>query len=283
MRASLDRMRAWAEKSDMNRIQLCDALPSESLQQKQSDNRLQQLPLVDAPAQNVEHSVFVPLHYEANYSYPLIVWLHGPRDDQSQLKKIMPLISLRNFIGIAPCGTVLEAGERSSSSYLGYGWQQKAQDIASCEERVMRCVNVASSRFKINQARIFIGGYDSGGTMALRIASLHPELFAGVASIGGQFPQGLNPLQRLGMVRNLPVLLMHGRDSDEYQLSTACDDLRLMHSAGMSVSLRQYPCEQEVTTVMLEDLNRWLMDIVTGAPAEEPPTNWQASNDQFLN
>ena len=267
----------------MDRLQLCDAFASESPQRKHSDNRLQQMPMFDAPAPNVEHSVFVPLHYEANYGYPLVVWLHGPQDDQRQLKKIMPMVSLRNFVGIAPCGTVLESGERSSPTYLGYSWRQKAHDIATCEERVVRCIDLATSRFNVNKTRIFIGGYDSGGTMALRIASLHPDLFAGVASIGGQFPQGLNPLQRIGMVRNLPVLMMQGRDSREYQLSAACEDLRLMHSAGMSVSLRQYPCEQEVTTVMLEDLNRWLMGIVTGATPQNEPIDWQASNDQFLN
>ena len=241
------------------------------------------MPLVDTPIQEVEHSIFVPLHYEPNYSYPLLVWLHGPGDDQRQLKKIMPLMSMRNYVGVAPCGTVLESGAPSTSTYTGYRWQQEAHDIATCEDRVMRCIDVVSSRFSVKQSRIFIGGYDSGGTMALRIAALHPELFSGAASIGGEFPQGLNPLQRIGMVRNLPVMIMHGRDSSEYKLSAACRDLRLMHAAGMSVSLRQYPCEQEVTTVMLEDLNRWFMDIVTGAPVQKTPVDWQSPNDQFLN
>ena len=28
-------------------------------------------------------AVFAPLHYEANYAYPLLVWLHGPADDET--------------------------------------------------------------------------------------------------------------------------------------------------------------------------------------------------------
>lgn len=265
----------------MNRIQLCDAVSSDL--QTSHDNQFEQLRLIDAPSQNVEHSIFVPLHYEANYSYPLFVWLHGPGDDQSQLKKIMPLVSMRNFVGVAPCGTRLEGGERSSSTYRGYSWQQESYDIALSAERVLECVDLTSARFNVNHSRIFIGGYDSGGTMAIRIAMMHPERFAGAASIGGHFPQGLNPLMRLEMMRKFPILMMHGRDSTEYQLQHACRDLRLMHAAGLSVSLRQYPCEQEVTTVMLEDLNRWVMDIVTGENRRSLPIDWPTSANRHFN
>jgi phospholipase/carboxylesterase len=264
----------------MNRIQLCDAVQNDI--RKFHDNRIEQTPLVDVPSRNIEHSIFVPLHYESNYSYPLLVWLHGPGDDQSQLKKIMPLVSMRNFVGVAPCGTRLEAGERSSSAYGGYSWQQESYDIALSDERVLKCIELASSRFNVKQSRIFIGGYDTGGTMAMRIAMMHPELFAGAASIGGQFPQGLNPLVRLDMMRKFPVLMMHGRDSSEYQQQHACRDLRLMHAAGLSVAVRQYPCEQEVTTVMLGDLNRWVMGIVTGETQQSCLVDRRSSGDHHF-
>ena len=43
-----------------------------------------------------------PLHYERNYAYPLVVWLHGPGDNERQLQRIMPLVSMRNFVSIGP-------------------------------------------------------------------------------------------------------------------------------------------------------------------------------------
>ena len=45
------------------------------------------------------------------------------------------------------------------------------------------------------------------------------------------------------------------------------ESLRLCHSAGLSVHFRQYHCAEELTTVMLEDLDRFLMEIVTGTPS----------------
>jgi phospholipase/carboxylesterase len=46
------------------------------------------------------------------------------------------------------------------------------------------------------------------------------------------------------------------------------DDLRLLHSAGFSLSLRQYPGEHDLTTVMLSDLDHWLMERVCPSPAK---------------
>jgi len=48
----------------------------------------------------------------------------------------------------------------------------------------------------------------------------------------------------------------------------------------MSVTLRQYPCGDELTTQMLRDLDVWLMEQVTGvstAEVQEPaalPSEW---------
>jgi hypothetical protein len=44
-----------------------------------------------------------------------------------------------------------------------------------------------------------------------------------------------------------------------------CSDLRLLHSAGCTVALRQYPGDDELTTSMLSDLDRWLMESVCGS------------------
>jgi phospholipase/carboxylesterase len=107
---------------------------------------------------------------------------------------------------------------------------------------------------------VFLAGYDCGGTMAFRIAMQHPDLFAGVLSIGGGFPSGRTPLARLPEARRMPIFLACGRDSRKYPQERVCDDLRLFHSAGMAVSLRQYPCGQEIAIQMLGDLDRWIME-----------------------
>jgi len=208
--------------------------------------------------------LFTPQHYERNYSYPLIVWLHGPDDDERQLTRIMPLVSLRNYVAVGPRGT------RRSSVPGGYCWAQQPDDIALAEERVVSAVAAARRRLNIAAARIYLAGYACGGTMALRIALANPEKFAGVLSIGGALPGTLRPLARLHEARRLPVFLTAGRFACQYPEQQVCDDLRLLHSAGMSVNLRLYPCDDEVTTDMLADMDRWIMEqLAAGQPAAE--------------
>ena len=101
-------------------------------------------------------------------------------------------------------------------------------------------------------------------TMALRIALSCPERFAGAIACCGSFPEGHAPLARLNELRQLPIFLAHGRESQVYTVDQACDHLRLFHAAGMSVSLRQYPGGDYLDTQILHDLDVWMMDIVNG-------------------
>src|SRR5437016_9189131 len=64
------------------------------------------LSLGSPAAREETHCIFTPLHYERNYAYPLIVWLHGPRDNERQVAQVMPLVSMRNYIAVGPRGTV---------------------------------------------------------------------------------------------------------------------------------------------------------------------------------
>jgi phospholipase/carboxylesterase len=217
-------------------------------------------------------SLFAPLHYEENYAYPLVVWLHSAGGDERQLARVMPLVSMRNYVGLAVRGPV--AGERR-----GYAWPQSAEAIAAAEQRIMESVERAGEKFHIHRRRVFLAGYESGGTMAYRIALRNPDRFAAAVSIGGPFPEGESPLARLTQLRKFPMLLAHCRDSQAYPIERVCQELRLFHAAGLAVTLRQYPCADELTTQMLHDVDVWLMEQVTGLTAAEQPDPTEAQSD----
>ncbi|HEX5444585.1 MAG TPA: alpha/beta hydrolase-fold protein [Pirellulales bacterium] len=215
------------------------------------------------PAQGETHvALFAPLHYEPNYAYPLLVWLHGPGDDESQLKRIMPLVSVRNYVAAAPRGP---RRQDSAAGKAGYRWPQSPAELLEAEHRVFEAIEMAQTRFNISPRRIFVAGFDAGGTMAFRLAMEHPRHFAGVLSLAGAFPTRQAALRRLVDARRVPVFLACGRDSRGYDSLTVCRDLKLFHSAGMDVALRQYPCGQEIAPAMLGDMDRWIMEQVTGA------------------
>ncbi|OHB70078.1 MAG: hypothetical protein A2V70_16985 [Planctomycetes bacterium RBG_13_63_9] len=206
-------------------------------------------------------ALFAPLHYEPGYAYPLIVWLHGQGGDERQLIRIMPQVSMRNYVAAAPRGMcTATAGEPDRG---GYGWRQSDDHIEQAEQRVFESIDTARRKYHIAPERIFLAGFDSGGTMAFRVALNRPERFAGVLSLCGPFPHDRMPLGHLAEARQLPILLGVGRYSREYLASEVCENLRLFHTAGLSTMLRQYPCGHELSQQMLADVDRWIIEQIT--------------------
>ncbi len=217
------------------------------------------------PAHDSSRALFAPLHYEPNYAYPLLVWLHGRGHDERQLSEIMPVVSMRNYVAVAPRGLRIAAGGKEA-----WGWSQSVEHVREAEQRIFECIEDAEERFHIAPSRLFLAGLECGGTMAFRVAMSHPARFAGVLSLGGCFPRGQTPFGQWTVARRLAVFLAAGRDSEVYPADTACDDLRLLHSAGMSVitfrqyaSLRQYPCRRGLAPQVLRDVDRWIIEQIT--------------------
>jgi phospholipase/carboxylesterase len=213
------------------------------------------------------HSVFGPMHYAPGYRYPLIVWLHGPGSDERQLMRIMPLVSMRNYVAVAPRGTSQK--DASQPQREGYGWSQAEEHLPQAEQRIFDSIAVVAQEYNVHPERIFLAGFDAGGTMAFRVAMNYPQRFAGAISLSGAFPTGHAPLARLSEARHLSVFLAAGRRSAVYDETAVCADLRLLHAAGVSITLRSYPCGQELALAMFSDVDHWIIEHITSPQAAE--------------
>jgi len=203
-------------------------------------------------------SLFIPLHYEKNYAYPLIVWLHDDGGSADQVHSVMPATSLRNYVAIGVQSSLRkETGE--------FHWDQSWKTIDIAQLSIEAAIDQASVRCNINPTRIFLGGRGTGGTMALRLALARPDLFAGVMSIDGPLPDDQAPLREWTRCRSLPIYWAHERTSAQFSLQKLCRQLRLFHIAGFSVTLRQYPLAEMLDKEALADMNHWMMEMIQTA------------------
>jgi phospholipase/carboxylesterase len=215
----------------------------------------------EEPAAAVEAraQTFAPQGYEPGYAYPLLVWLHDAGSNERALPQVMKYVSVRNYVGVAPRG-----GVGSEQRDGNRGWASDPDGVESAEQSVAHAIATARERFNVHAQRVFIAGLGQGGTMALRLALTRPEWFAGAASFDGALPRGNQPFSRINKARRVPLLLAASRHSERYRESRVCQDLALLHAAGCQVAVRQYPGGEDLTTAMLSDLDRWMMDRVCG-------------------
>lgn len=203
-------------------------------------------------------TLFVPMHYEAGYSYPLIVWMHSDGDDRNQLARVMPELSMRNYVGVGP-----EA--MSGDEARGFYWEQTSSSIDHSIQSVCNAIDYAQMNMNVNTERVFLAGYGAGGTMAYRVGLEIPEIVSGVISLNGPMPSDLTPLRDWMRCRELPLFWGHCRQSQDFPEDKLCAQLKLLHVAGFSVTLRQYPNGDELPTQMLGDLDRWIMETIKSA------------------
>lgn len=206
----------------------------------------------------------IPQHYEPEYAYPLIVFLHGQGENEHQIDDVVASISLRNYVCLGVRGTQAQDPLQNPN---GFQWVHTPVQTASATQRVFDAIDDAKTQFKISDERIFLVGVGVGGSMAIRIGLSHPRRFAGVVSMEGSFPTGNSPLMQLEAARQLPILLLCGRESTFVTQDRVCETVCLCHAAGMHLDVRLYPgCDQHAS-LMFADVNRWIMTrIAEGNP-----------------
>jgi phospholipase/carboxylesterase len=248
-----------------------------------------------------QHILVSPIYYEAGYSYPLFVWLHDQGCDERQILRLMPQISLRNYVAVAPQGRCVvlansqaESDANSSAAAAGgmgkwncfeaiallqtartkptYSWFFDEDGTIEAERQVFDSIAAANNSCNIAQNRIFIGGSGVGGTMALRLAMLYPQYFAGVAALDALMPDNDNVLCHWDLARRLPVFLGL-EQSGKIQKDCTKKMVALLYSAGFKLTIREYQNDDKkpklqaaknIPTKILQDVNRWMMSIVCG-------------------
>jgi phospholipase/carboxylesterase len=216
---------------------------------------------------------FLPVHYTPSYKYPLIVWLHSNGYNENQIDHVMPYISTRNYIGVG-----VRANKAADSVGHRFDWHQSAFGIAATQESIVDSVEETIARFSVNTDRIILAGYREGGTMALRIAMREPNRFAGAISVGGRMPEGslrnLNQLRE----RRMQMLWQWSERNADYTDSNFKSDCQGAMAAGCRVDVRQYPGHDEMDTVVLRDIDDWIMrQIVTSSTATADSDRWNSS------
>lgn len=204
---------------------------------------------------------FLPIGYEPNYAYPLLVFFHGHGGDEEQILRLAPRLSRRNYICIGLQGT--EPVRPGPDGRAGYSWGQEGAPDGGVEEYVLRAVEQTRRSYHVHSERVYLAGFCEGATLAYRLGLSFPERFAGVLSLNGAMPRRGCPLLRFPDLRGLRVFIGHGIANAVVPLALARRDHLLLYTAGLSVHMHTYPTTHRIHPDMLRDVNRWIMGHIT--------------------
>jgi len=168
--------------------------------------------LLEPAGEIMPYHLYVPSTYNASKAYPLVVLLHGLGGTEDSFfdgydKKVPPLAEQHGVIVAAPLGYRVDGS---------YGWglgnppadpaTRRLQDLS--EQDVMRMLQLVRQQYRIDEARIYLGGHSMGAIGTWKLAPKTPDLWAAIAMFAGSGVPAT-----LERIKQVPEFVVHG-DAD---------------------------------------------------------------------
>src|SRR5918912_4560485 len=135
---------------------------------------------VEAP-RRLPVRTFLPVGYEPNYPYPLLVFLHGHGGSEEQVLRLAPRLSRRNYVCISLRGPhPIGPGPDGQAAF---SWGEAGESDPHIEDYVLRAVEQTRRTYHVHSERIYLAGFCEGATLAYRLGLSAPEKFAGLISL----------------------------------------------------------------------------------------------------
>ncbi len=194
---------------------------------------------------------------------PALIMMHGYGANEGDIYELLPYIDRQVLIAAVRAPGLYNDDERGS-----FKWYD--MDLQTCEaapgapdpsvQLMLTFIEqlAASAGISLDPARLFVGGFSQGAVMALNLAYLRPELFAGVVAHSCPFSDELDRRLRAANLRGKPFFLAHGQQDflsiDRHGRAAA----RTLREIGADLTYHEYDFGHETSVKSRQDLADWL-------------------------
>jgi pimeloyl-ACP methyl ester carboxylesterase len=192
-------------------------------------------------------AVYVPKSYASGRPAPLIVFLHGRGQTESETlgpKFVRDLADRIGSIVVAPYG-------------------RGHYDFVGAESDIYDVYNAAESAFNIDIRKRYLVGYSMGGFSVFRIAPMHPSDWSAVMSIAGAL---LNSRARrvVTTMPQTPVYMLTGALDDNVPTAYPTSTAIYLRNSGVPVTFYSQPNGTHRLVTLLPILRQAWDDMAQG-------------------
>jgi len=199
-------------------------------------------------------AVYVPSTYVPGKRTPLIVFLHGHPQSESQLlapRFVRELAEANGTILVAPYGR-------------GY------YDFRRSTPDVYDALDAATAAFTVDPRKVFLAGYSMGGFSVFEVAPARPNVWSAVMCISGAL-LGNDAPKVLAFMRNTPFYVLTGSRDESIPTQYPTITASYLSQQGMPVSFYSLPNGIHRLITLLPILTQAWADMVHDVVRTAPP------------
>jgi len=191
-----------------------------------------------------------------------------PIAEELQLDSVGPLRFIFPHAPVMP--VTINNGYRMRAWYdiLGFG-EGTPEDEAGLRrsQRLVEALVTREVERGIPAGRIVLAGFSQGCAMALLTGLRQPQRLAGIVGLSGYLPlAGETAAERHPANQQTPIFLAHGTHDEIVALERAEASRDALQALGYPVEWHEYLMGHSVTPMEIEELNAWLLRVLSAAP-----------------
>ncbi len=197
---------------------------------------------------------------QAAHLPPLIVLLHGVGSHERDLFDLAQYFDPQCLVISARAPNVL--GPRSFAWYpVEFTATGPIIDAESAEDSrliLLRFIDELIAAYGVDAQRVYLMGFSQGAIMSLAVALTQPEKVAGVVAMSGRLLPELKPqIVEAERLRDLPILMTHGRRDPIIPISEARAASNYLSTLPLKLTYREYDMGHQITVESLTDIVAW--------------------------
>lgn len=217
-------------------------------------------------------------------SRPLVLLVHGRAGDSKVMWIFAKAFASADPLIIAPQGEVDDYGDRTPNE-PGFSWwpihsqpalnsdsATKASRLKEVEQSLVKVktfIDRLPQRFKFDRSKIYAAGFSQGGAVVGSLSLLYPELFNGVAILGGFIPyaivndSALVDLSIRSRTANIQTkyFFFHGTEDKALPLSRNQETRDWLSAHGADITFVSDNVGHKVSSAGIRALSSWFEEL----------------------